>query len=108
MLIRIDHLPGDVTERDVRYLCHPTMHVESVCFCNSGNCENVLAWISVEMNFFAANSLVERLDGIWWHERHLDVTLTPYPGGSDSPAASRNQHIRPAINKRAMVLPEMD
>lgn len=79
MLIRIDHLPGDVTEEEVHHLCKPDMDVEAVHLNNSGNHESVLAWITVGTNFLAANTLVWRLDGIWWHNRYLDVTLTPFP-----------------------------
>jgi hypothetical protein len=48
MLIRIDHLPGDVTEDDVRHLCRTLTQVESVHLCKDGNYNNVLAWVRVD------------------------------------------------------------
>jgi hypothetical protein len=75
MLIRIDHLPGDVTEDDVRHLCRTLTQVESVHLCKDGNYNNVLAWVRVDAGYAVASSLAWRLDGTWWHERHLEATL---------------------------------
>jgi hypothetical protein len=80
MLIRIDHLPGDVTEDDVRLLFNSLSRVESVRLCKDGNRENVLAWISIDADFAVASTIAWRLDGTWWHNRHLEATLTLFPG----------------------------
>ncbi len=80
MLIRIDHLPGDVTEDDVRHLFSTLSRVESVRLSKGGNHDNVLAWITIDADFAVASTIAWRLDGTWWHNRHLEATLTLYPG----------------------------
>ncbi len=76
MLIRIDNLPGDVTEDDICHLCRPLTRVNSVCLNNNGNRENVVAWITIEADHAVAGTIAWRLDGTWWHRRHLEATLT--------------------------------
>jgi hypothetical protein len=80
MLIRIDHLPGDVTEDDVRLLCSTLTRVESVHLCKGGNHDNVLAWISIDAGFAVGGMIAWRLDGTWWHNRHLEATLSLFTG----------------------------
>jgi hypothetical protein len=80
MLIRIDRLPGDVTEEDVRRLFRPLTRVESVCLSKNGNRDNVLAWITIDADFAVASTIAWRLDGTWWHNRHLEATLTLFTG----------------------------
>jgi hypothetical protein len=80
MLIRVDHLPGNVTEEDVRHLFRPLTHVESVCLSKNGNHDNVLAWITIDASITVASTIAWRLDGTWWHNRHLEATLTLFSG----------------------------
>jgi hypothetical protein len=80
MLIRIDHLPGNVTEEDVRLLCNMLTRVESVCLSNNGNQDNVLAWISIDANYAVGSTIAWRLDGTWWNNRHPGATLSLVAG----------------------------
>jgi len=76
MLIRIDHLPGDVTEDDVRHLFSSLIRVKSVHLSKNGNQDNVLAWINIDADYAVSSTIAWRLDGTWWKNRHIEATLS--------------------------------